>query len=64
MMEQETPVAFVRVLVEMINSICINKRSTTFDAMNFVAFVQQKLCQIGTVLPSDAGDKSSFHIFC
>lgn len=28
--------------------------------MNLIAFVEQKLCQIGSILPGNAGDQSNF----
>ena len=33
------------------------------DTVYLISFLQQKLCQIGTVLTGDPGDQRFFHVF-
>ena len=55
--QNEAAIGFVRVLVEMVDAIGVEKGSAALDAMNLVALSQQKLCQIGAVLAGDARNK-------
>ena len=53
-----------RVLLnQMVNTSRVGDGSTADDAVDFIALLQQKLCQIGTILPSDTRDKCLFHVF-
>jgi hypothetical protein len=40
----------------MVNTLRAGGAVTTNDAMNLIALGEQKFCEIGTVLTSDAGD--------
>lgn len=55
-MQKKTATLLVRVLVEVINAIRIEKRTAAFDTMHLVAFAEEEFGQIGAVLPGDAGD--------
>ena len=48
---------YMRVFVEVIDAVCVEKRSTPFDTVNFVSLAQQKLGQIGSVLPGNSRDQ-------
>ena len=53
-----------RVLLnQMVDTSRVGDGSTADDAVDFIALLQQKLCQIGTILPSDTRDKCLFHVF-
>jgi hypothetical protein len=47
----------------MINPIRVESACPANEAVNFIAFVEQKLSQIGTVLPCDTRDKRPLHYF-
>ena len=55
-MEDESSVADVRILIEMVDAVRVEQRAAPLDAMDYIVFSQQKLSQIGPVLASDAGD--------
>ena len=54
--ENEIPVFFMRVLVEMVHSFRIKRRGPSFEAVDLVTFFQKKFRQIGAVLAGDTGD--------
>jgi len=56
-MQDETAAAFVRVLIQVINPVRVEQRCASLDPMNLVAFREEKLRQIGSILPGDAGDQ-------
>ena len=59
-MQFEAHVVDVRVLVDMVDALGVELRRAAFDAVDFIAFFQQKFCQIRTVLACNAGDKGDF----
>ena len=56
----EAHVVDVRILVDMVDTLGVELRGAAFDAVDFIAFFQQKFCQIRTVLACHAGDKCDF----
>ena len=44
----------MRVLIEVIDAVCIKQGTPPLYSMNLVALVKKKLSQISTVLPGDA----------
>ena len=50
-------------LDQMVDTSSVGDGSPADDAVDFIAFLQQKLCQIGTVLTCDTSDKCFFHVF-
>ena len=54
--ELEAHVLLVRVVIQVIDPIRVEQRRASLDAMDFVSLLQQELCEISAVLPSDAGD--------
>ena len=50
----------VRILIEVINTVGIEQWGAAFNAMYNVVFLQQKLCQIGSILPGNSGDQCNF----
>jgi hypothetical protein len=55
-MQFEFGVINMRILVEMVDTVGVKQGRTTLDTMYGVAFFQQQLSQIGTVLAGNAGD--------
>ncbi|MNR49913.1 hypothetical protein D3C85_1693600 [compost metagenome] len=53
-MKNELLVINVRILIYMVDALSVERRSTTLDAVDFVALLQQELCEVGTVLTGDA----------
>lgn len=62
-MQNEAAVLNVRVLVQVVNAIGVEQRGATLDAVNNIAFLEQKLGEIGSILTSDASNESGsfFH---
>ena len=60
MVKGQFPAGFVRVFVEMIDAVGVEQRRTALDAVHRVAFFDQKLGQISTVLTGNAGDQCCF----
>src|SRR5260370_16086451 len=48
------------ILVEMLDALGVERRGPALNAVNFVAVFQQKLGQIGAILPGDARDQCDF----
>jgi hypothetical protein len=59
-MEDESSVSDMRILVKVVDAIGVEQRTAPLDAMDGIAFAQQKLGQISSVLSGDTGDQSSF----
>ena len=53
----------MRILVNMVNTLGVEGRGTPFDAMHLVAFGQQELRQIRTILTGDTGNQCFFYFF-
>jgi len=51
---------FVRVLIQRINAIGVERRGPALDAMDLIALGEQEFCQLSTVLTGDAGDQGGF----
>lgn len=58
----EVAIVYVRILVEVIDSICVKQRRTTLQAMHLITLAQQKFCQVGAVLSGNACDQGYFFI--
>lgn len=43
-----------------VNLVGVEQGGATLDAVDFIAFVQQKLGQVGATLAGDAGNQSTF----
>jgi len=54
-MQNQPPVGFVRILVEVIDAIGVEQRRAALDAVHLVAFLEQKFGKIGAVLAGNAG---------
>ena len=53
-----------RVLLDqMVDTSCVGDGSAADDAMDLIALLQQKLCQIRAVLTGDASNQCFFHNF-
>src|SRR5438477_11838567 len=47
----------------MVDAIGVEQRSPTLDAVDLVAFSEQKFGEVGTVLAGDAGNEGFFHLW-
>ena len=56
-MQRHAHTRFVRVLVEMIYSISIERGGTTLDTMHFIVFSQKQLGQIRAVLTGNSSNQ-------
>jgi len=57
-------VSQVRILIKMVNAVSIEERAAPLDAVNIIAFLEQKLRQIRSVLPCYACYQSTFrHVY-
>ena len=59
--QAETRVLDMRILVDVIDALGVEERGAALDAVDFVAFFEQEFREIGTVLSGDAGDECFFH---
>jgi hypothetical protein len=50
----------VRVLIKMINTLGVEGAGAADDTVDFVALLQEKLSEVGTILAGDAGDEGFF----
>jgi hypothetical protein len=48
----------MRVLIEMIYAICVEEGAAPLDAMNMIALLKKKLCEIRSVLTRYTGNQS------
>ena len=59
--QQELGIGPVRILIDRLEPFGIERRGPPDQAMNFVAFVEQKLRQIRTVLARHTGNECLAH---
>jgi hypothetical protein len=52
----------MRVFVQMIDAIGIDRRGAPLNAVHFVTLAEQQLRKVSAILPSDAGNQCSFLI--
>ena len=58
--QDELAIGLVLILLEVIDAVGVEERRATLDAVDFVAFVEEKLGEVGAVLAGDAGDEGDF----
>ena len=59
-MQLEAGVFNVRVLVNVVHPLGVERAGAAFDAMHDVAFFEQEFRQVGAILAGDAGDEGDF----
>jgi hypothetical protein len=59
--ELETDVFLVGILIEMVNSVRVEQGRTALNSVYFISFGKQKLSKIGTVLSGNTGNEGFFH---
>ena len=59
--EAEARVLDVRVFVNVVDTLGVEQRGAAFDAVDFIAFLEQEFGEVGSVLSGDAGDEGAFH---
>src|ERR1019366_8105606 len=45
----------------MIDTLCVKAGRAPFEAVDFVAFLEEEFGEIGAILAGDAGDERAFH---
>ena len=58
-MQNEVTVVDMRVLIDMVYALSIERGGAAFNAVNFITLFQQKFCEVGAILACDAGNKSA-----
>ena len=51
----------MRILIKVIDAAGIECGGATYDPVNFIAFLEEKLRKIGTILARDARDQRFLH---
>ena len=59
-MQDKTRILFMRILIQVIDTVGIKQGRAPLDTMHLITLVQQKLGQIGTILPRNAGNQCHF----
>ena len=54
--KHQSPAAFVRIFVDVVDARGVESRTSADDAVNDVAFGEQEFAEIGAVLAGDSGD--------
>ena len=57
----EAHMLFVGVLVEVVDAVGVEHRRAPLDAVNLVAFFEQQLGQVGSILSRNASNECAFH---
>ena len=60
-MQKQLYSIYMRILIKMINAAGIECRSTTYNPVHFVAFLEEELRKIRTILARDACDQRFLH---
>ncbi len=58
--EAEVRISHLMMLVDVIHSLRVEGGCSTLNAMDFVAFFEEELSEVGSVLAGDAGDECFF----
>src|SRR5262249_34391382 len=59
--QDELRIRLVQVLEDVDDTAAVERGRAANDAVNLVAFFEEKLGQIGAILARDAGDERAFH---
>jgi len=63
--QSEALVVDMRVLVQVVDTVGVERLTTTFYAVHMVALGQQQFCKVRAVLAGNAGDECGFgHELC
>ena len=60
----ESGIGYMRVLVNRIDSAGVKRTRTADDSVHLVPFREEKLGEVGSVLPADAGNEGFFTCLC
>ena len=50
----------MRILIEMVDAMGVQQRTTALDAMHFISLVEKELREICAILTGDSSNQSSF----
>jgi len=59
--KEEASAEYMRVVVEVVDPLGIERGGAADDAVNLIALGEEEFCQVGPILPGDAGDQCFFH---
>src|SRR6516225_1788753 len=59
-MEREIAPLFMKVMIEVIDTVGVEQRGPPLDAVHAIAFGEQQLRKVGAVLARNSGDKGIF----
>ena len=59
-MEDEARVRVVRVLIEVVYARGVEERGAALNSVNYVAFGEEQLCEIGSVLAGNSCNQCFF----
>ena len=62
--EAEVRISHLVMLVDVIHSLRVEGGCSTLNAMDFVAFFEEELGEVGSVLTGDTGDECFFRVHC
>ena len=55
-------VAYPFVQIQVLDPACIERGTTTKDAMDFITLLYEEFCEKGAILTGNAGNQCCFHI--
>jgi hypothetical protein len=58
--QEEVALGLMRILVEVVDTLGIERRGAAFQTMDFVTFGKQEFRQVGTILSGNSGDQRTF----
>ncbi|MNH40885.1 hypothetical protein D3C79_1022700 [compost metagenome] len=61
MMENKVALFYMRVLVQMVDTIRIEQRRSPLDTVNLIPLTKKQLGQVGTILTGNARNECNFH---
>ena len=59
--QNKTPLTGVGILIEMIDAVSIEQRSSSFEAVHLITFLEEEFREIRAVLSGNTGNQSFFH---
>jgi hypothetical protein len=59
-MQKKVAVIDMRILIDMIDTLRIKRRSAALDAMDFIALFEQKLGEVRAILARDTSNEGDF----
>jgi len=58
--QEQVALGLVRVLVEVVDALGVERRGAALQAVDFVTFGKQEFRQVGAILAGNSGDQRTF----